>query len=162
MVTNTPWAQAHMELRLQCCAAQTKLLSNFKSEAEFEAYYKEKADDGFIRGLCSSYVLSWGQECKHGKDEKGRSKCWFKKFGHPGKSQITKEMHAAVTARVQKRQAAKGAKTGGGKTPEKKGGKGKAAGKGKGKGGKGKPAANPNGRYTDAEMKAWMEAGQPE
>ena len=92
--------------------------------------------------------------------------CWFKKFGHPNKSQITPEMHAAVTARVQRRQAAKGAKTqggkgGGGKSPGKQGG-GKPPGKGKGKGGKGKAAANPNGRFTDAEMKAWMEAGQPE
>ena len=142
------------------------LLQKFKSEADFEAYYREKADDGYMRGLCSSYVLSWGQECKHGKDDKGRSMCWFKKFGHPDKKKITPEMHAAVTARVQRRQAAKGAKTqggkgGGGKSPGKQGG-GKPPGKGKGKGGKGKAAANPNGRFTDAEMKAWMEAGQPE
>ena len=142
-----------------------KLLTNFKSEAEFEAYYKEKADDGYMRGLCTSYVLSWGQECKHGTDEKGRSLCWFKKFGHPNKSLITPEMHAAVTTRVQKRQAAKGktqgGKGGGGKPPGKKGG-GKNPGKGKGKPG-GKPGTwTPKTRYTDAEMKAWLDAGQPD
>ena len=140
------------------------LLSKFNSEAEFEAFYKEKADDGYMRGLCTSYVLSWGQACSHGTDEKGRSKCWFKKFGHPGKKDITQEMHAAVTARVQRRQAAKGktqgGKGGGGKPPGKKGG-GKPP-KGKGKGGKGKATGNPNTRYTDAEMKAWIDAGQPE
>ena len=133
-------------------------MAKFNTQAEFEAYYKEKAEDGYIRGLCSSWVLSWGAECSHGKNEKGQSSCWFKKFGHPPKDQITKEMHAAVTARVQKRQAQKG-KTQGGKGAGGKPPKGNGA---KGKNGKQQNAWAPKHLYTDAEMKAWIDAGSPQ